>query len=128
MNKQRQLKLWKEKWKWWMLIKRRWLSFILLSLSKSTWGEQPVQDIPNFTCICVYLFASRLLAKRKTIQTWNLSHMPYLKTGFLFYQEAWHKYIIIHTYTRVIRNFLDQLLASRGFWYSGDYFSPISCL
>ena len=23
--------------------------------SKSTWGEQPVENITNFTCICVYL-------------------------------------------------------------------------
>ena len=41
-------------------------------LSKSTRGEQLVEDIPNFTCImCVFMygFVSRLLAKRKTIQT-----------------------------------------------------------
>ena len=25
-----------------------------LEVSKSTWGEQPVENIPNFTCICVY--------------------------------------------------------------------------
>ena len=49
------------------------------SLSKSTWGVQPVEDISNFTCIFVYLFMysflSRLLAKRKTIQTWYLAHI-----------------------------------------------------
>ena len=26
-------------------------------------------------CICIYLFLSSLLAKRKTIQTWNLAHI-----------------------------------------------------
>ena len=45
-------------------------------LSKSTWGEQPVEDISKFKCICaylfMYLFVSRLQAKRKMIQTWNL--------------------------------------------------------
>ena len=70
-------------------------------MSKSTWGEQQVEDILKFTriCICqnprkassrsriflkslvylwmcvfIYLWVSRLLAKRKTIQTWNLEH------------------------------------------------------
>ena len=27
--------------------------------SKSTWGDQPVEDIPNFTSICVYVFICR---------------------------------------------------------------------
>ena len=43
-------------------------------LSKSTSGEQPVEDIPILTCICVYLFISRFLDKPKTKQTWNLAH------------------------------------------------------
>ena len=43
-------------------------------VSKSPWGEQPVEDIPIFTCIGVYLCVSHLLAKRKTIQTSNLVH------------------------------------------------------
>ena len=86
-------------WKIW--VRRRWTNAALVYcisnftrfclflssisyfvLSKSTWGEQPVEDIPIFTCICVYvyicismyLFVSRLLAKRKTIQTWNSVH------------------------------------------------------
>ena len=42
--------------------------------SKYSWGEQPVEDITNFTCICVYLFVcflfvSRLLVTLITIQT-----------------------------------------------------------
>ena len=52
-------------------------------MSKSTWGEQPVEDILKFTRIfmylCMYLFiylcVSRLLTKRKTIQTWNSAHI-----------------------------------------------------
>ena len=55
----------------------------LVSLSKSTWDEQPLEDIPKFTRICVYLFMylfiyvflSRLMANRNTIQTWNLVHI-----------------------------------------------------
>ena len=49
------------------------------NFSKSTWGEHPVEDILNFTriCICVfvYLFVWRLLAKRRTLQTWKLAHI-----------------------------------------------------
>ena len=63
-------------------------------LSKCTWGEQPVEDIPIFTCICVnlsvYSFVSRLKTKRKTIQTWNLAHILPLtlsKNGFLFFRS-----------------------------------------
>ena len=52
-------------------------------LSKSTWGEQPVEDILKFTRIFgyvfmylfIYLFVPRLLPKRKTIQTSNLAHI-----------------------------------------------------
>ena len=29
---------------------------IFFFFSKSTWGKQPVEDIPNFTCICGYVF------------------------------------------------------------------------
>ena len=71
-------------------------SIMAFKFSKSTWGEQLVEDIPNFTCIfvylCMYLFLSRLLAKRKTIQTWYLAHILALtssKTCFLFGQETW---------------------------------------
>ena len=55
---------------------------------KSRWGEQPVKDIPNFTCICVYLFiylrhASWPNEKRYRLEIWyTYSHRPYLKTGF----------------------------------------------
>ena len=39
----------------------------LFLLSQSTWGEQPVEDIPNFTCIYVfiYVFVSRLHGQMK---------------------------------------------------------------
>ena len=33
-------------------------SIMAFKFSKSTWGEQLVEDIPNFTCIFVYVFIS----------------------------------------------------------------------
>ena len=66
-----------------MLWRKKWLS-------KSTWGEQPAEDILKFTRICICLFVSRLLAKRKTIQTWNLAHiLPLIlsKNGFFCFFE-----------------------------------------
>ena len=68
---------------------------ICVYLSKSTWGEQSVKDIPNFTCICVYvcnyLWVSYLLHKVKTIQTWNLAHILQLTLstrGFFFRKKS----------------------------------------
>ena len=62
---------------------------IKFTSSKSTWGEQLVEDILKFTHIFVYVFmclcVSRLLAKRKTLQTWNLAPILPLtlpKNGF----------------------------------------------
>ena len=69
------------------------------SFSKSTWGEQPVEYIPNFTCICVYLFiyvcvfiylchVSWPNDKRFRPEIWyTYSHRLYLKTGFLFFRK-----------------------------------------
>ena len=50
------------------------------SLSKSTWDELPVEDIPIFTCECFCGCVGggvvrNLLIKRKSIQTWNLVHV-----------------------------------------------------
>ena len=46
---------------------------LLAALSKSTRGEQSVKDILKvtriFVYVCIYLCVSRLLAKRKTMQT-----------------------------------------------------------
>ena len=62
--------------------------------SKSTWGKQPVEDIPNFNCTCVYgciclfiylYYASWPNEKRYRPEIWHTySHWPYLKTGFFF--------------------------------------------
>ena len=65
-------------------------------LSKSTWGEQPVEDIPNFTCICVYFFVYLFMylchvwpdEKRYRLEIWHThSHWPYLKTIFCFFRK-----------------------------------------
>ena len=63
-------------------------------LSKSTWGEQPVDGwgYSYFQLyICVYVFVSRLLAKWRMIQTWNLVHTfpsTTSKNGFFcFFKE-----------------------------------------
>ena len=69
------------------------ISFIVQGrISKSTWGEQPVEDIFKFPRIFMYVFiylcASRLLAKRKTIQTWNLAHilpLNFSENGFFVF-------------------------------------------
>ena len=64
-----------------------------LSYSNSMWGEQPVEDIPKFTCICVYSFkylchASWPNEKRYRPQIWyTYSHRPYLKTCFFVFFE-----------------------------------------
>ena len=54
-----------------------------LEIPKYTLGEQPVEDILNFTCIyvylCMYLFVLRLLAKQKTSYDTDLkfgTHTP----------------------------------------------------
>ena len=67
-------------------------------LSKSTWGEQPVEDIPIFTSICVYVCmylciyscpASRPNEKRYRPEIWYLhSPRPNPKTGFLFFRKS----------------------------------------
>ena len=63
--------------------------------SKSTWGEQPVEDIPNFPCICVYLFiclchVSWPIEKRYKPEIWyTYSHRPYLKTCFSDFSKKW---------------------------------------
>ena len=67
------------------------------SLSKSTWGEQPVKDIPNFNCICVYVCIYLFIyvchgswpdERLYRPEIWyTYSHRPYLKTGFLFFFE-----------------------------------------
>ena len=49
--------------------------YLPVCFSKSTRGEKPVEDIPIFSCICVYSCVSRLLAKQNTILTWNLVHI-----------------------------------------------------
>ena len=44
--------------------------------------------------VCIYLFVSRLLAKRKTIQTWNLPHILPLtlsKNGFFLFFRSNHR-------------------------------------
>ena len=67
-------------------------------LSKSRWGELPVEDIPNFTCICVYLciylymyfcHASWPNQKRyRPVIQYTYSHWPYLKRFFFcFFEE-----------------------------------------
>ena len=59
-------------------------------------GEQPIKDIPNFTCISFcykYLFmylchVSWPNEKRYRPEIWyTRSHRPYLKTGFLFFRK-----------------------------------------
>ena len=72
------------------------LKYLQHFLSKSTWAEQPVEDFSNFTCICVYVFiyvfVSRLLAKRKTIQTWNLVQiLPWtlFRNWFFVFPKKW---------------------------------------
>ena len=63
-----------------------------VQFSKSTGGEQPVEDIPIFTskyvCLLVYVSVRRLLAnndKRYRPENWYAhSPRPYLKNSFLF--------------------------------------------
>ena len=68
---------------------------ICVYISKSTWGEQPVEDILNFTCICVYLFVylchvSWPNEKRyRPEMLYTYSHRPYLKKRFLFFRKKW---------------------------------------
>ena len=62
-----------------------------IQCSKSTWGEQPVEDIPNFTCICLYLFIYLRQASwpneiRYRPEIWHTySHWPYRKMGFFIF-------------------------------------------
>ena len=62
-------------------------------LSKSTWGEQPVEDILIFTCICGYVFICLCHASwpneiRYRPEIWfTRSPRPHLKTCCLFFSE-----------------------------------------
>ena len=61
--------------------------------SKSTWGEQPFEDIPNFTCICVYLFiyvfVSRLHGQMKNDTDLKFgTHPPLDYLKFFFWKGA----------------------------------------
>ena len=64
-----------------------------LSYSNSMWGEQPVENIPIFPFICVYLciylchayWPNEKRYRPEICHTY--SHWPYLKTGFLFIRK-----------------------------------------
>ena len=60
-----------------------------VNLSKSTWGEQPVEDILKFTRIFLYVcHVYWPNEKRYRPEIWHTySHWPYLKVGFLFFDQ-----------------------------------------
>ena len=72
--------------------------YFLFHLSKSTWGEYPVEEILNFPCkcvyLCIYLFiylchASGPNEKRFRPENWHIyPQWPYLKTVYLFSKKS----------------------------------------
>ena len=48
-----------------------------IQLSKSTWDEQPVEDISIFTCICVYVFIYVIICVTPSGQTKNDSDLEF---------------------------------------------------
>ena len=53
---------------------------LYFTISKSTLGEQPVEDIPIFTCICVYVCIYLFVRDTAPGQKKNYTDQKVLKT------------------------------------------------